>query len=395
VPVPTPLHARTAALCTSLLYKDWAGCHAVRRYETWHGREYVALRHAAGLQDASPLYKHDVTGPGAAELLSRVTTRGVEDLAVGAVAYTAWCDGDGKVLDDGTVARLDDAHFRLTAAEPNRAWLERHARGLDVAIEDRSRTVAALALQGPRARDVLRGVIGAPADGLGFFRALHARAAGHDVVVTRTGYTGDLGYELWVANEGAVDVWDALVEAGRPHGLLPTGLDALDVARVEAGFVLLGVDYFSARTALIDAHRSSPYEIGLGWTVKLDRGPFVGQAALAAERERGPRRRLAGVEIDWATYEALHERYGLPPDLPAATCREGVPLWKDGRQVGQVTSRAWSPLLKSYLGLATLAAPHAAAGTELEVEVTIEYRRHRCPARVVRKPFFDPERKRS
>jgi aminomethyltransferase len=283
----------------------------------------------------------------------------------------------------------------VTSAEPNAAWLARHARGLDVAIEDTSRTLAALALQGPTSRAVLRELVGPAIDDLRFFRATPARVVGHGVVVTRTGYTGDLGYELWVANEGALALWDALVEAGAPHGLVPLGLDALDVARVEAGFVLMGVDYFSARAAMIESQAATPFEIGLGWTVKLEREPFVGQAALRAAAQRGPRRELVGVEIDWAAYEALYEEVGLPPALHAETCRLGAPVYVDGRQVGQLTSRTWSPALKAYVGLASVLAEHAALGTPLEAEVTIEYERRRCAARVVKKPFFDPERKRS
>jgi aminomethyltransferase len=395
MPVPTPFHPRTSALCTSFSWKEWAGCHAVRRFDTSHEREYHAIRHAAALLDVTPLYKVDVAGPGAAELLSRVMVRAYGVQKTGSVSYVCWCDDRGRVLDDGTVTRLDDAHWRVTSADPNAAWLQRHARGLDVSIEDSSRTLAALALQGPTARDVLRELVGAAIDGLGFFKALRATAAGHEIVVTRTGYTGDLGYELWVANAGALALWDAVVEAGEPYGLVPMGLDALDVSRVEAGFVLLGVDYFSARTALIESQTATPYEIGLGWTVKLERDAFVGQAALRRAVERGPRRELVGVEIDWAAYETLYDEVGLPPELHAETCRLGAPLYVDGRQVGQTTSRTWSPTLKAYVGLASVAPEHAVLGSELEAEVTIEYERRLCPARVVQKPFFDPERKKA
>lgn len=396
MPLPTPFHPRTSELCTSLSYKEWAGCYAVRRYDIYHEREYYSLRHAATVMDATPLYKYAVRGPGAAELMSWVSVRDVgQDFAVGRVGYVAWCDSAGKVLDDGTITRLDDDHYRMTSADPAFGWLTRHARGFDVVIEDESRRVAALALQGPRSRDVLRALVGAPADELRFFRAATTQLDGFELVITRTGYTGDLGYELWCDNEHALALWDALFEAGRPLGLAPLGLDALDVARVEAGFVLGGVDYVSARRAQIEAQKATPYELGFDWMVRLDRAPFVGQAALQAEKARGPARRLVGLDIDWEDFEALHAAHGLPPHLPAEACREGVPVYHEERQVGQATTRAWSPSLKRYLALATVRSDLARPGTALSIEVTVEYHRERATARVLHPPFFDPERKKS
>ena len=251
MPRPTPFHPRTQPLCTSLAYKEWAGCYAVCRYDTYHDREYYALRHQATLMDATPLYKYELRGRNAADLASRLTVRDYGKHKVGRVSYVCWCDQHGKVLDDGTVTVLDEDHLRLTSAEPALAWLQRNARGLDVTITDVSRSIAALALQGPLSRDVLRGIVGAGIDDLGFFRAMPARLAVDggpaDVVITRTGYTGDLGYELWMANDDALAVYDAVMESGTPLGMLPMGLDALDVSRVEAGFVLNGVDYTPAK----------------------------------------------------------------------------------------------------------------------------------------------------
>jgi len=398
LPAPTPFHPRTSVACTSLLYKEWAGCHAVRRYDVYVDREYYAVRHQATVMDATPLYKYEVRGKDAAALLGRVMVKGFERFAVGRVGYVCWCDEDGKVLDDGTVTRLADDHFRVTAADPALAWLERRARGLAVTVSDSSREIAALALQGPRARDVLRALLGPEIEGLRFFRALQTQLPGAKdawLVVTRTGYTGDLGYELWVENRHAVALWDALFEAGRPHGLLPMGLDALDVARVEAGFLLGGVDYTSARRALIERQKSTPYELGFGWMVELEREPFVGQAALRRAQREGPSRRFVGLEIDWEDFERIHEIYQLPPHVETGTVREGVPLHRHGRQVGYVTSRSWSPLLKKYLALATVDAGLAAPDNELELEVTCEYERHHARARVTKLPFFDPERKKA
>ncbi len=381
-----------------MLYKEWAGCYAVRRYDVYVDREYYAVRHQATAMDASPLYKYEVRGRDAALLLSRVMVKAFQSFAVGRVGYVCWCDEHGKVVDDGTVTRLTDTHFRVTAADPAYAWLLRQARGLDVTITDSSRTLAALALQGPLSRAVLQALLGSAAGELKFFRALPTKLPGPrgaELVVTRTGYTGDLGYELWVANEHALALWDALFEAGAPHGLLPLGLDALDVARVEAGFLLGGVDYTSARRAQIERQKSTPYELGFDWMVELERDPFVGQAALVAAQRAGPARRFVGLEIDWDDFERLYERHRLPPHLETGTSREGVPLFRGGRQVGYATSRSWSPLLKKYLALGTLDAELAAPDNELEIEVTCEYERHRARARVRKLPFFDPARKKA
>ncbi len=399
MPRPTPFHPRTSELCTSMAYKEWAGCYAVCRYDTYHDREYYALRHQATLMDATPLYKYEVRGSNAADLLSRVTVRDYSRHSVGRVSYVCWCDEHGKVLDDGTVTKLADDHFRLTSADPALAWIHRNSRGLDVTMTDVTREVAALALQGPLSREVLRPVVGNGIDELKFFRAMPVRYAveGPEVegVVTRTGYTGDLGYELWMDSADALRVYDAVMESGTPLGLLPMGLDALDVSRVEAGFLLNGVDYTSARSAFIEKQKSTPYELGFDWMVQLERDPFVGQAALRQEKIEGPRRKLVGLEVDWDDFEAIYESFGLAPHLTAETCRAGAPLYEHGQQVGYATSRTWSPTLKKYLALGTVDASLSRPGTRLEIEVTCEYERHRAAATVRPTPFFDPERKKA
>lgn len=395
VSLGTPFHPRTAELCTSLSWKDWAGYHAVRSYGSCHEREYYAIRHAAALIDVTPLHKYDVRGPDAARLLSWVTVKDAERLKPGQVTYLCWCDDRGKVLDDGTLTRFDEHWFRLTAAEPWQHWLERNGRGLSVDVEDASDRVAALAVQGPCSRALLADACDGDVAGLRFFRSLRTRVAGLEAVVTRTGYTGDLGYEVWVANEDAVPLWDALVAAGRPHGALPCGLDALDVSRIEAGFVLEGVDYSSARTALSEERCTTPYELGLGWTVQLDREPFLGQAALREEARRGSRRATVALDLDWEDLERLHEARGVPPALPATAWRGAEPVYGAGRWVGRATSGTWSPTLKRYLAIALVEADSAAPGTELEMEVVVEFRRERVRARVVERPTYDPPRKRS
>ena len=256
--------------------------------------------------------------------------------------------------------------------------------------------IAALSIQGPTSRDILKQVTDADLDALKFFRLTKASIDGFDATITRTGYTGDLGYEVWVSNENAVPLWDALADAGKPHGLEPAGLDALDVCRVEAGFIMNGIDYYSANHCLIESRKSTPYETALGWTVKLDRDPFIGQAALVAEKANGPARKFVGLEIDWDEVQELFARHNLPPEICTSAWRSPVPVYTNGgAQIGQATSGSWSPLLKKNLALATLDAPHGGLGEELKIEVTVEYVRHKVKATVAKKPFFDPPRKRA
>jgi len=393
--IPTPFHPRTSRLCTSLLYKDWAGYYAVRSYDTTHDREYFAFRHAAGMIDVTPLYKYDVSGPDAAAFLSRLMVRNIAKLTLHQVAYLCWCDDDGHVIDDGTVSRIEEDYFRVTSAEPAMHWFMRHARGYDVTIVDTSARLAALSVQGPNSRDIVAAATSGDTATLPFFQLVRTKIAGVDAVVTRTGYTGDLGYEVWVKNDDALALWDAMVEEGRPYGLEPAGLDAMDVTRVEAGFVLNGIDYFSALHAMIDRRKSTPYELALGWTVHLKHRPFIGREALRREKKQGPKRVLVGLEIDWDEHEALFREHNLPPEIHPGGWRTGVPVYSSsGEFVGQATSGAWSPLLKKNLALATVAAPHGGKGNKLRFEVTVEYERRTVTATVVDKPFFDPPRKR-
>jgi aminomethyltransferase len=388
----TPFHERTAPLCASHAWRRWAGHVVASSYELTHEREYHVIRTAAALFDVSPLYKYMVRGRDAAKLLDLVVTRNVQKAAVGQVLYTPWCDHAGKVIDDGTVARLDQSTFRMTSAEPSLRWLQDNAAGLDVDIADVSDSIAALSLQGPAASAILAS-IGAPA--LKYFRIAPATIGGIAVTVSRTGYTGDLGYEIWTEARDALRLWDAVMEAGRPYGIMPAGMLALDMARLEAGLILIDVDYVPARKALIDSQLSSPYEIDLGWAVNLEKERFNGRDALVAEKARGPAWQFVGVEVEWNSLERLYAEIGLATLLPNATWRMSVPLYVDGEQVGYATSGGWSPLLKKYIALAHLRARWAAPGTPLEMEMTVEHRRKRAAARVVKKPFFDPPRKRA
>jgi aminomethyltransferase len=389
----TPFHERTAALCVGHAWRRWAGYIVASSYELSHEREYHAIRAAAALFDVSPLYKYMLRGRDAARLLDRVVTRDVLRSQPGQVLYTPWCDAAGKVIDDGTVARLDETVFRMTAAEPNLRWLEANALGLEVSIEDVSESIAALSLQGPNSRAILEAVGELPP--LKYFRVAETRLRGIPVSVSRTGYTGDLGFEIWASAESALPLWDALVDAGTPYGLQPAGMLALDVARIEAGLMLIDVDYVPARKALIESQTSSPYELDLGWAVNLGKERFVGRQALAAEKERGPQWQFVGLEVGWEDLERLHAEAGLATRLPRQAWRMSVPIYSGAEQKGYATSGGWSPLLKRYIALAHLRAPWAKPGTPLDMEITVEHRRRRAAARVVKKPFFDPERKRS
>ncbi len=393
MPIGTPFHDRTFPLCASLSYRDWAGYYAPSSYEPLHEHEYNAIRNGAALLDISPLFKYLVTGRDAARLIDRIITRSASRLTPGQVIYTPWCDQDGRVIDDGTVTRLAEDRFRWTAADPSLSWITRQTAGLSVAIEDISERTAALALQGPTSANVLRAAARADIDGLKYFRVTHGTIAGRPVEISRTGYTGDLGYEIWMHRTDAGAVWDALIAAGPAFGLQPTGLLALDVARVEAGLLLIDVDFFSVRRALTASQLYTPFEMSLDRLVELDKGPFIGRAALAAERARGPRRRIVGLAMHWPEVEALYEAVGLPPLVQATTSRVAVPVHAGGRQIGRMTSSTWSPMLKQMIGLATVDAASAGPGTELTVEHTVDAVRHRVRATVTPTPFFNPKRK--
>jgi len=388
----TPFHERTAALCVSHAWRRWAGHVVASSYELTHEREYHVIRAAAALFDVSPLYKYLVRGRDAARLLDLIVPRNVFKAEIGQVLYTPWCDHAGKVIDDGTVARLSGDTFRMTSAEPSLRWLEDNAVGMDVEITEVSESIAALSLQGPMAWSILQS-LGAPT--LKYFRLASAKIRDIPVEISRTGYTGDLGFEIWMERANALAVWDALVDAGRAYGIMPAGMLALDVARIEAGLMLIDVDYVPARKALIDSQVSSPFELDLGWTVNLAKERFIGRDALAAEKARGPQWQFVGIELDWNSLERLYAEVGLATRLPSAAWRMSVPIYSGGEQVGYATSGGWSPLLKKYIALAHLRAPWFAVDTPLEIEITVEHRRKRAAARVVKKPFFDPPRKKA
>ena len=396
MPFPSPFHTRTGPLNQSHEWRNWSGYLSASLYELNHEREYYAIRNSAALIDVSPLYKYDFRGQDALRALNRILTRNLERCAVGQVMYTAWCDDDGKVIDDGTVTRLANDHFRVTAAEPNLAWFEDCSYRRNVVVRDISQELAALAVQGPAARRILEQVLsGVDLSSLKYYRIAQGQLAGIPLQVSRTGYTGDLGYELWVEPEHATGLWDAVMEAGEPFGAQAAGILALDIARIEAGLIMLQVDYISARKAHVPAQKSSPYEIGMGWAVDLDKPAFIGRKALVRENESGSHWKLVGLEVDWESLEAVYARYHLAPMLAGRASRTPAPVYQNGRQIGQMTSHTFSPILKKYIAIGTLETTSSRSGDRVQLEFTVEYVHHPVNARIVRLPFFNPERKRA
>ena len=392
--IGTPFHERTFALCESLNYREWSGYYTVSAYETHHDHEYNAIRNAAALIDISPLFKYRVTGRDASRLVDRIITRDLSKISVGQVIYTPWCDERGKVIDDGTVSRLEENIYRWTAADPSLRWFTQNSVGLDVQIEDISESVAALALQGPTSGRLLKSIAeDADLENLKYFRVTTGKMAGVPVEISRTGYTGDLGYEIWVASDQALNIWDDLIERGRPFDIKPAGMLALDVARIEAGLLLIDIDFNSSKKALIDDQKYSPFEMGLGRLVNLDKNRFVGQQSLIEEKKRGHAKQIVGLEIDWTEVEKLYERVGLPPAVSPIASRVPVPVFHDGSQIGKATSTTWSPVLKKMIALATVEGEFSKPATRLEIEITIEAVRHRVRAQVVKTPFYNPKQK--
>ena len=386
----SPFHSRTLPLCQSWEWQAWSGYLSASSYSVVPYMEYYAIRHTAGLIDVSPLYKYRIRGKDALRVLNKIVTRDLKKFSKGHVIYTPWCDDRGKVVDDGTIWNYGDGSFRLTSAEPSLKWIEDNGMGLDVEVEDVSEDIGTLSLQGPCSKAILHDAAGPTLDKLKFFRFTSAKIGGVPVEISRTGYTGDLGYEIWVAREDAEALFDALIKAGAPYHMQPAGQVAMDVCRIEAGFVLAGADYIHSRHAVIDAQRYSPFELSLDWAVAMDKGPFVGRPALTKELREGVPRRTVGIEIDWATASQFFTDLGLPPTAPTDPWTSKLPIYSGMRQVGWGTSGCWSPTLKKYIGIATVRSGFAAKGTPLEIEVEVEWERKRTPAVVVDRPFYDP-----
>jgi len=362
-------------------------------YEVHHDHEYNAIRNAAALIDITPLYKYLITGKDATKLVNRVITRDINKVAVGQVIYCCWCDEQGKVIDDGTITRLEQNKYRWTAADPSLRWFRQNGLNMDVHVEDISEKIAALALQGPTSGRLLKAAAEAEIANLKYFRMTQGKIAGVPVDISRTGYTGDLGYEIWVSWDDAVKIWDALMDVGKRFDIQAAGMLALDVARIEAGLLLIEVDYNSSKKALIASQKYSPYELGFGKMVHLEKENFVGRSALAEAQKQGVPRQLVGLEIDWTEVEARYEKFGLTPAAPTQASRVHVPVYLGEKQVGKATSTTWSPLLKKMIALASVDSEHSKIDTKLQMEITIEAMRQKVTARVAKLPFFSAARK--
>jgi aminomethyltransferase len=395
--VGTAFFERQRSLNQKLAWGDWSGYHAAAVFADFVDIEYNAIREAAAVIDVSPLFKYEVSGRDASTLLARVMTRDIGGMRVDQVVYTPWCDEDGKVIDDGTVTRLAPDRFRVTAADPSYRWLGLNATRLEVQIRDVSEPLAAIALQGRLSREVLQAATGEDWRDLRYFRRRPTAIVGVEVDVTRTGYTGDRGYELWIPRDGALTVWDRLFEVGEAYGIRPVGIQALDIARVEAGLILIEAEYSSARHVFAPELKYSPFEIGLGRLVAFDKAvPFTGRRALLAERRAGgPERRLVGLHLDWDGIEAMYARHGLAPMISPLVHRDPVPVFQGGVQVGRATSVTWGPTIKKMIGFGSVRKELSRPGTRLAVEWSVEGERGTVGATVVRTPFLDLERKRS
>jgi len=360
--------------------------------------EHMAVRSRAGLFDVSHMGEIEIAGKDALAAVQRISSNDASRLQIGQAHYSLMLTPQGTIKDDLLVYRLAAAHFLLIVNAGNiqtdYAWIAEHIKAAgDAVAVDASSRYALLALQGPRSLEILQPLIGVELGDMKYYRFVHGEVAGVRATVSRTGYTGDLGYELWIPSEHAVTIWDALVTAGRAFDIHAAGMLALDVARVEAGLLLIDVDFNSSKKALVDEQRYSPFEMGLGRLVNLDKGRFVGQSALIAEQKRGHAREIIGLEIDWPQVESLYEEVGLPPAVSPIASRVAVPVFKEGTQVGKATTSTWSPTLKKMIALATVKREFTKPGTKLQFEITVEAVRHSVRATVVKMPFFNPKRK--
>ncbi len=389
----TPFHSRTRALMQANQWRRWSGHTVASSYEMTHDREYLAIRNACVLIDVSPLCKYLIEGKDSERFLNRLVTRDVSKCAMGGMLYTPWCNSQGKVIDDGTIAHISENSFRLTSAEPNLRWLQDNAIGMEVSIKDVSDEVASLALQGPKSRDLLIKLTGADLGSLKYHKFLNTKLGSINLMISRTGYTGDLGFELWMDAKNAERVWDAIIEAGHDYALQPAGIWALDVSRIEAGLIMLDVDYTPANKAMSEAQTSSPLELGLSWAVSFKKGNFVGRRALLQEKKNGSQTLLCGLEIDHKEFERQHHELGLPVPYPFIAWREMIPLHIDGKQVGYATSGVWSPTLKKYIALAHLKPEYALPGKSVSIDLNVDRFRRTFNARVSELPFFNPKRK--
>jgi aminomethyltransferase len=397
----TPFHERTSALNETGLWEHWSNCLVAQRYQMSEKFEYFAIRNAAGLFDTSPLYKYRITGPDAARFLGGVLARDPHKLAVGHAQYTLWCDDRGFVIEDGVLLHVADEEYLLTAAEPNLAYFQGLIGRLDVAVEDVTEDWGVLSVQGPYARDLLTAVAPGSKE-LGYFGVMSTNVAGVPVLVSRTGYTGDLGYEIWAPAADALPVWDAVAAAGAGRGVIPFGMTALYMARIEAGLVLLDVDFHSSRFAWTDADRTTPIELGLGWMFRdmtpsngRDGRAFIGADAIKRElRDRTSRWQLTGIVVDWREYDRIYDAAGLIPPKDHTPIQDEYYVYDDElNQLGYATSQMYSPMLQRHIALARVPLALSAPGSRVKLELPVAHRYEYFDAYVTRPPLFNPQRR--
>jgi aminomethyltransferase len=393
----TPFHSRLSELNSEHLYTHWQGHLSPLRYSHAPKHEYFAVRNGVGIFDTSPLFKYRISGPDAERFLMGVLTRDIRTCRPGEAMYTVWCDDRGFVMEDGVAFRHSDNEFLLTTARPALGWFADLGRRLRVSIEDVSDDYGMLAVQGPKSQLVLAELAG-EVNGLGYFDHAPAKIGSVPVTVSRTGYTGDLGFEITVGSDDAIEVLDAVLEAGRPHGVRPFGEEALMMLRIEAGLALIDVDWHNSRTAWVDADRVTPKELGMGWMlrgVREDDRAFIGRDAIRRELKEGTSRwATTGLVVDWEDWDRLYRGAGLlPPKDPRPLPYEVMLRDHDGAEVGYATAFMYSPVLQRHIGMGRVRPDLAAPDSPVRVELTLNHHTVTVAARTARLPLFNPARK--
>jgi aminomethyltransferase len=393
----TPFHERTSALNETQLWSHWSGHLAANRYQMSDKMEYFAVRNAAGVFDSSPLYKYRISGRDAEAFLAGILARDIRACPPGHAQYTCWLDDGGFVIEDGVILHTAPNAYLLTSAEPNLAYFEDRIGRFDVAIEEVSHDIGTLALQGPRSRDLLRKLV-PQMDKIPYFGVAKGEIGGAGVTVSRTGYSGDLGYEIWIDTPDALHVWDTLWDSMEGYAVLPFGLAALEMLRIEAGLLLLEADYDSSRFAWNDAHKSTPIELGWSWMFKDLQGDdraFIGRKALEREiTDKTSRWAMRGLLVDWQDYDRIYNEAGLIPPKDHTPVLEDWMVYDDDYQrVGYATSFMYSPMLQRHIAIARVRPDFAKLGTKVNIETTVNHKYEQVAAHVARLPLYNPERK--
>ncbi len=378
----SPFHPRIEKLCRVKNWTSWNGYQTARVYDTL-ASEYFAIRSSCSIMDLTPMEKYRITGPDALKFLNRLVVRDISKLRVNRVTYVLWCNDDGKVLDDGTIFCLKEGEYRLCSQHHQLDWLMISALGMDVNIIEETHDVAALSVQGPTACSILTeaGIDGLAA--LKPFQIMHTRLNGFDLTVSRTGYTGDLGFELWTDPDNALPLWDAIfaVKERGLYDLRPIGLDALEMVRIEAGFIMPGDDFNTAETTIRAHHDRSPFELGMGWVVSLDKSNFTGKRALLKEQAEPIKRRLVKLAVEGNKSPTDSFLYDA----------------KGGRRIGTIKRNIWSPIIKANLTTAdieyTRGKPPKEIWAEIYYQKELEWRATWAKCRISDKPFWQHPRR--